>query len=172
MIRDAVIQAHRPGRYRGESWLLKQGLATILRFHHWDGLPEHQTASNTSNTTKGYKRSAAKCPLPLPTDVIRLPGHALRNVGVGACTSEEDTSILGPDVGGPAHHGQANDCEDGITDDDRTADVEAITDPGGSEHHDACEGVCYCVSPVVVKKRECNAMTYKGERQDTEQHPR
>lgn len=119
---------------------------TGLRAHKWFILPENQTPSDTSDAPESHQRSATKSALPLATDVVRLPSHALRNVGVGTCTGEEDSGILGSYVSGPAHHGQADDRQDGVPNDHRSTDVVSIPDPCCAEHYNAGECVYGAVS--------------------------
>jgi hypothetical protein len=113
--------------------------------------PKHQTSSNTANTTKRNQRRTAEGALPLAADVVGLPAHHVRDVGVCTRASEENTCVLSRDARCPAHHGQADDGDDGVGSDDRTSDAVLIGHPRRGEHTNTGESVCKVASAKEVR---------------------
>ena len=66
----------------------------------------------------------------------------MRDVGVGAGASEEDSGVLRGDTRRPAHHGEANYGHHGVGGDDRAADAVLVGYPCGGEHAETGESVC------------------------------
>jgi hypothetical protein len=116
-------------------------------------IPEHQTPSNASDTTKRNQRRTAERTLPLAADVVGLPAHHVWDVRVGARASEEDSCVLRGDARRPAHHGKADDGDHGVGGDDWAADSVFVGYPCGGEHAETGKGVC----GVAVNKGKSDA---------------
>lgn len=86
-------------------------------------LPEYQASSNAADATKSNKSRTAERTLPLASDVVALVRHALGNVGVCACASEEDTKVSNAEAVDPAHHGEPDDAKDCIEDEEGSPDM-------------------------------------------------
>lgn len=102
---------------------------------------EHQTTGNTAQTTKSDQSRTRERSRPLSTDVIRLVCHARGDIRIGSCYREEHARVPGGVALGETHHGQADDAEQGVEDEDRCADTELVAEPGSAVHHDTGEDV-------------------------------
>lgn len=78
--------------------------------------PEHQAARDAADAAEADEGRARKGTRPLPTDVVRLVRHARRDVGVGTRGAEEHACVSGRVALGEAHHGKADDAEQGVED--------------------------------------------------------
>lgn len=65
------------------------------------------------------------------------------NVGVCACGDEEDAEVARVGGGGKTHDGEADEGDEGVDDEDGTADVEFVAEVGGDDHEDGGEGVLW-----------------------------
>lgn len=104
-------------------------------------LAEHETTRDAAHAAETHEGGAAEGALPLTTDVVGLERHGRGDVAVGAGSDEEDAKVADVGVGRPAHDGEADEAENHVEDDDGTADVVLVADPGCCEHDNAGESV-------------------------------
>ena len=59
---------------------------------------EHGATNDTTDATEPHKRGRAEGTLPLPSDVVRLPGENAGDVGVGGSGGKENSKVAHADV--------------------------------------------------------------------------
>lgn len=104
-------------------------------------ITEDQTTGNATDTAKSNQCGTAERASPLTTHIIRLVRHARRNIRICTCDREKDTCVPHRVALGKSHHGQADDAEQAVANEDWSADFVSVTDPGCAIHNNAGEDV-------------------------------
>ena len=103
--------------------------------------PKNRTPNNPPYAPKPYQSRRAKRTFPLPPDIIRLVSKYSGYISIGAYCSEEDPEITHAVAGGETEEREADEPDDGVENDDGTADAHLIGVVGLGEHYDGGGGV-------------------------------
>lgn len=95
-------------------------------------LPEDSAAHDATDAAGADQGRRSKSALPLAADVVGLVGEDARHVGVGGRRGEEDAEVTDSDVCAEAEQSQTDDAEEGVEDDEGTAEVVLVTCRGST----------------------------------------
>lgn len=120
--------------------------------------PKHQATHDTTQASKAYKCSTGESPRPLAAHIVRLVCHAGRDISISTGHSEEHAHVADSIALCESHHWQANDCEQGIENQNWCAHAVLVANPGCAVHHDSCEPVGWSDEALGFADAEAHAI--------------